>query len=88
LHVDGYRQGNRWHRIMLSSVASMAVPYFSTISHKRHGFRKNLLNLKCVIVNILKNFSRNIFFLQIIQLDTIITVYRSSCNIPFTFVTF
>jgi len=69
-------------------VASMAVPYFSTISHKRHGFRKNLFNIKCVYVNILKKVSRNIVFLQIIQLDTDITVYPSSCNEPVTFVRF
>jgi hypothetical protein len=34
---------------LLSSVTSSALPNFSTLSHKRHGFReKKLLHIKCV----------------------------------------
>jgi hypothetical protein len=40
-HAKGMR------RIIVSSVACPAVPYFST-SHKRHHFRKKILNIKCV----------------------------------------
>ena len=38
----------RMRRITLS-VASVALPYFSTLCHKRHDFRrkKKLLNSKC-----------------------------------------
>ena len=40
----------RMRRIILSSVASPAAQYFSTLSHKRHDFRdKKLLKIKCVI---------------------------------------
>jgi hypothetical protein len=40
---------NRISRIILPSVARLAVKYFSTLSHKRHDFlEKQLLNIKCV----------------------------------------
>jgi hypothetical protein len=36
------------HHIIFSSVACLALPYISTISHKWHDFQKKLLNVKCV----------------------------------------
>ena len=37
------------HRIILPSVSRPALPYFPTLSHKRHDFRGGgLLNTKCV----------------------------------------
>ena len=34
--------------IILLSVACLDLPYFSTFSHKLHGLRKKLLNIKYV----------------------------------------
>ena len=52
----------RMRHVVLLSVAWLAVPYFSVLSHKRHDFRGNkILSIKCVFIfsKILKYSKKN-----------------------------
>ena len=47
---------------ILSSAASPAIPYFSTLSHKRHDFRKKkIIECKAYVLIFSTTFVRNIF---------------------------
>ena len=53
--------------IKLSSVVCLGLRYFSTLWHKRHDFRKNLLNIKCVFWLSLQILSEIFLILRRIQ---------------------
>jgi hypothetical protein len=56
----------------------LSVPYFQQYHTKDKVFEKKILKMKYVYVKILNSFPEIFLFLQSIQLETIITVYRSS----------
>jgi hypothetical protein len=56
---------------LLSPVASPAPQYFSTLSHKRHDFRKTFLNTKCVFRLPLQLLSKTFLILRTTERDMI-----------------
>jgi hypothetical protein len=79
----------RMRHITLSSVACLALPYFSTLSHKRYDFfKKRFLHIKCVSRSSLQILSGKFLILRRIQRVIIINVQTSSCKVPIIFVRF
>ena len=77
------------HSIMLTSVAGLAVPYFSTLSHKWHDYQeKKLLNVKYLFLLCLQLLSEAFLILSRVQWDTTINLRASSCSVPCIFVRF
>ena len=72
---------------MLSSVACLAVHYFSTLSHKGHYYRK-ILYLTMGLLIFSKLLSESRLSLRRTERDVVRNVHWSSCNVPFILVTF
>ena len=68
--------------IIWSSVACLVLPYFPTLSHKWHGFRKKLLNIKSVLWFCPQRLSETFLILRRIQRDIIVSVLVPSCKVP------
>jgi hypothetical protein len=68
--------------IILSSVACPAVPYFYTLSHKRHDFQKIVTENEMCVLMFSTTLSGTFLILRRIERDSIINVHRSSCKVP------
>jgi hypothetical protein len=68
-------------RIILPPVVCLALPYFTTLSHKRYGFRgRELLIIKHVLLIHSTNVSVTFLDLRKIPRDAFVYVHRTSCK--------
>ena len=67
----GIQHAMRMRRVTLSSVACRALLYFSTVSQKRHDFRRKLLSINCVFSFSLQISFETFLILRRIERDMI-----------------
>ena len=67
-----YLACNVYALYLLIPVSSLALSYFSTLSHKRHDFGRTLLNTKCVFWFSVQIVSKTFIILRRIEQDIII----------------
>ena len=75
-------------RTVLSSVACLALIYFSTLSHQQHDFRKEVIEHKMCVLIVSTTLSETFLILRRNELDTTINVYWSSCKVTVTLARF
>jgi hypothetical protein len=83
------QHAKRMRRIILSSVACLAVPYFSTLSHKQHDFlKKKVFKHKMCVLNFSTNLFETFLILRRIHRDIITNVHRSLCEVSVILIRF
>jgi hypothetical protein len=70
----------RMRRIILSSVACLALPYFSTLSHKRQDFGKHVPEHQMWVLTFSPNFPETFLILRRIEREIIINLHKPSCK--------
>jgi hypothetical protein len=72
----------RMRRMILSSVACLTLPHFSTLRHNRHDFRKKVIEYKLCVLIFSTAFSEIFLILRRIRRDIIINVHVSLSKVP------
>ena len=75
-------------RRIVSSVACLVVPYFSTLSDERHDFRKIVIEHKMCGLIFFTTLYETFLILKVIQRDILINVCTSTRKVPVLFVRF
>ena len=89
VHVALFMQhASPMRRIVTPCVAPQSAPHFSTLSHKRHDFRKKSFNIKYVFWFSLQRSNTTFLILSRIYRDIAIDVKTSSCKVPIILVGF
>ena len=78
----------RMRHIVASFVASLAPPYFSTLSHRRCDFRVKVTEHEMCVLIFSTTLCKTFLILKIIQRDIVINVKTFSCKVPVIFVEF
>jgi hypothetical protein len=74
--------------IILPSVACLALPYFSTLSHNQHDFREKVIERKVCALIFSAILLETFLILRRIERDIIINVHRPSRKLSGILVTF
>ena len=71
----------RMRSIILSSVVCLALPHFSTLSHRQHGYQRRVIRYKRFASIFSTALPDTFLILRRIKRDVIINVCRSLCKI-------
>jgi hypothetical protein len=66
---------------ILSSVAYLVLPHFSTLPHRRHYFREKVVEHKTRVLNSYPTLSETFLILKRIERDIIINIHRGTLKI-------
>jgi hypothetical protein len=80
--ASSIQHAKRIRRIVLSSVASLAVQNLSILSHRRNDFGKKSYWNKIYVVIFSKLLSKTFLPIRRIQRDFVISGFGSSCKVP------